>query len=272
MRGRVGFGMGVAVATALAIALIAPVGCAPSGPPKGGELEGAYEVVRLAGKTRPVPGTRIEFGPSDRLSGFSGVNTFQGSWYAEDEGSLSIENLASTLMAGPPASMLGEQAFLDALADVRSYARFGDNAVLYSADDQVLIQLAREKEARLTGVTWLLVGYADGTGGVIAARPKGNVTATFGASDRLEGRTGCGRYRCTYAVSGATIEIGDLKSVKTSPCPTKLASERALYLDAIQKATSWRISTTSNAGDTMLELELRDPTGELMARFEASRR
>lgn len=129
-------GLSILLATA-AISLTTAGGCSttdaqpqPNRPPPV-KLEGSrWAVVALRGQY-PQGDVQLvlELGPEGRVSGFAGVNRFNGSYtlkqQAEGRGTLSFGELATTRMAGPPELMQQEERFLAALKTVDGYRAEG---------------------------------------------------------------------------------------------------------------------------------------------------
>ncbi|WP_197085794.1 META domain-containing protein [Corynebacterium comes] len=55
------------------------------------------------------------------VSGSTGVNSYQGTYTWKANGFFEFDELAVTERGGPPAAMIFERRFLDAIEDVRSY-------------------------------------------------------------------------------------------------------------------------------------------------------
>jgi heat shock protein HslJ len=82
----------------------------------------------------------VQFGGDGRLSGFAGVNRLMGSWHVDD-GVLTIEGPATTMMAGPPPAMALEQQFLRALGTAGTLHHDGDRLTIgdrlsFGAEDE----------------------------------------------------------------------------------------------------------------------------------------
>lgn len=65
-----------------------------------------------------------------RISGRSGVNSYNGPVKTDASGSFSAGQLATTLMAGSPEAMRAESAYLKLLAAAKSYLVSGDKLTL----------------------------------------------------------------------------------------------------------------------------------------------
>jgi heat shock protein HslJ len=68
-----------------------------------------------------------------RIGGTSAVNTYGGPYTAGDDGSFSVGDLASTMMAGPEADMQAETTYTSLLAAARKYEIDGDTLTLFDA-------------------------------------------------------------------------------------------------------------------------------------------
>lgn len=73
----------------------------------------------------------IEFA-ADKVSGFAGVNRYNGSYETQADGSIEFGPLATTKMAGPPEAMAAEAAYLKALQEASHYS--ADKAELTLVD------------------------------------------------------------------------------------------------------------------------------------------
>lgn len=65
-----------------------------------------------------------------RIGGTSAVNQYGGPYTAADDGSFSVGELVSTMMAGPEPDMQAEQTYLELLAAVKSFRLDGDTLTL----------------------------------------------------------------------------------------------------------------------------------------------
>lgn len=95
------------------------------------------------------------------VSGRSGVNRFQGNYWSvaetegdsqdsEDRGILAFGPLAVTLMAGPPAAMDAEHAFLKLLSRVRGFRARGTELDLLGDSGVLLARMERVPPAPVT--------------------------------------------------------------------------------------------------------------------------
>lgn len=121
------------------------------GPPMTGfEIDLVFSTMGMSEDAGPIALQGLP--DSGTVTGRSGVNRFQGNYWsaAEPEGEsgasgiLAFGPLGVTLMAGPPAAMLAEHAFLQMLSRVRGYRvrgseldLFGDSGVLLARMERV---------------------------------------------------------------------------------------------------------------------------------------
>jgi len=68
-----------------------------------------------------------------RIGGTSAVNQYGGPYAAGDDGSFSVGDLASTMMAGSEADMLAETNFITLLSAAKKYEIDGDTLTLFDA-------------------------------------------------------------------------------------------------------------------------------------------
>lgn len=68
-----------------------------------------------------------------KIGGKSAVNTYGGPYEAGEDGSFSVGDLASTMMAGPEPDMRAETIYLELLAEAKSYSVDGDTLTLSDA-------------------------------------------------------------------------------------------------------------------------------------------
>lgn len=78
-----------------------------------------------------------------RIGGTSAVNQYGGPYTAEDDGSFSVGELVSTMMAGPEPDMDAEQAYLELLAQVEEFAIDGDELTLSAGAGNIALIYTR---------------------------------------------------------------------------------------------------------------------------------
>jgi hypothetical protein len=106
------------------------------------QLAGPWSLVALDGKSFEAVGKPItlEVAEDGAVAGVSGVNRFMTRLETADlaEGRLAFAPAAGTKMAGPPEAMALEQAFLERLSAVSTFAVEGDTLRLWAGDTEAL--------------------------------------------------------------------------------------------------------------------------------------
>jgi len=114
-----------------------PIGAQPSG---GAPLAGTSWVLTegpLTSGDLAASGITLEFTDTE-VSGSAGVNRYFGGYTSSTDGSLQIDTLGSTMMAGDEAAMALEQEYLAALQSIFGYTMADGTLTLVGAADQVL--------------------------------------------------------------------------------------------------------------------------------------
>lgn len=184
-----------------------------------------------AGITAAFDGTSV--------SGFSGVNSFSGSYTAETDGTFEAGPLAVTLMAGPEPLMAAEQAFLDLMDKSESFAVADGTLTLTTADDQTLTFEAAEP-VDLAGTEWMVTGYNNGKEAVVSTEADSELTIEFGADGLLSGSSGVNTFRGEYTYTDETIEIGTLATTLMAG-PDNLMAQETAFVAALEASTEWDV-------------------------------
>jgi heat shock protein HslJ len=197
----------------------------------------------LKGVTKNTPGgVSIDaLFEGSTVSGFSGVNTYQGS-YKLSGNSLSIGKPASTMMAGPQELMDVEQAYLGALQQTSSYTADASSLTLLDRNGKRILEYTKGKTPSLTGGTWNVISYYNGRGGIVSVISGTRLTAVFAPDGPLTGSAGVNEYRSTYQSHELEISIAQpaLTTSNTSTDPAATQQEQD-YLAALQLAARYDI-------------------------------
>jgi heat shock protein HslJ len=78
-----------------------------------------------------------------RIGGTSAVNQYGGPYTADDDGTFSVGELVSTMMAGPEPDMDAEQTYLQLLDQVEEFAIDGDELTLSAGSGNIALIFAR---------------------------------------------------------------------------------------------------------------------------------
>ena len=181
-----------------------------------------------------------------RVSGNAGVNSYSGSYTATATGSLRIGPLVSTQMAGPPAAMAAETAYLDALERAGGYISDGTTLTISAANGDPLLEYARDN--RTIEGAWEVTGFNNGTEAVVSVATGSTITADFGTDTSLTGDAGVNRYTATYRTSagsgGATdITISTAATTRMAGAPALMEQEQQ-YLRALESSATFTIQGT----------------------------
>ncbi len=135
----------VAAGGVLLAVLAVSAGCGSgSGGSSGGGHDGSTSAAALVGSSWRLTAWSVssqdpndftitaEFGDG-RVGGKSAVNQYGGPYTAGDDGSFSIGDLVSTMMAGPEPDMRAEQTYLGLLAAAKKFRLQGDSLTLSDA-------------------------------------------------------------------------------------------------------------------------------------------
>ena len=131
------------VACALMVTMLAWAGCGTGGGGTGGKLEGINWVLKTydskgASKAAPAGVSVDALFENGKVGGFSGVNTYQGQ-YKLSGNSLTIGQIASTLMAGPQNLMDLEQVYLADLQQVASCSADAVGLTLFNGNGRQVL-------------------------------------------------------------------------------------------------------------------------------------
>ena len=139
----------LALAVPLAAAVLVAAGCGSGGGDAGSapSLEGTSW--RLTGWSAssldPADFTITAQFADGKIGGKSAVNTYGGPYEAGEDGSFSVGDLASTMMAGPEPDMRAETIYLELLGAAKSYSAEGETLTLSDGNgNESLIYAAGE--------------------------------------------------------------------------------------------------------------------------------
>jgi len=186
-----------------------------------------------------------------RLSGFSGVNQYGGSYTAGTDGALEIGTINATLMAGPEPLMKAESAYLKLLEGCDSFQVADGVLTLSTGGNETLIYEAAPA-AELSGSAWTVTGYNNGQEAVVSPVVGSELTIEFGSDGTVAGNAGVNTFRGPFESTDKTVKIGPLAATKMAGEP-ELMTQEANYLQALQNATTWSIARGM--------LDMRDATG-----------
>lgn len=194
------------------------------------------------------------------VSGSGGCNRYTAS-YTVDDGKLSIERGASTMMACPEPQATVEKAFMAALEATKIYRIEDGQLAWLNAEGREIATFKPLEHAALTDVTWRATVYNNGRGAAVSLIDGSEITATFGTDGVLSGSAGCNQYHAAYVVEGVSITIQAPASTRMACSePEGVMQQEQEYLNALPTAANYAIQ-----GD---RLELRTAEGALVASFQ----
>jgi heat shock protein HslJ len=186
-----------------------------------------------ADSSRPVT-ARFEAG---RVSGFSGCNTFTGSYKVEGD-RVMLGQLAGTMMACPAPETAIESAFRAAFSGAVRYAIRADQLALH-AESGAMLAFAAEPAPRLEGVTWDVTGFNNNRSAVVGLVAETRITLSFDQG-AVSGNAGCNTFRAPYATDGNRVKIGPAVTTRMACAGERMVQEQA-FLAALASAATWRI-------------------------------
>lgn len=209
----------------------------------GGPLDGRWELTDRedAGAMVAIPaGVTVDAVFADgRVSGGAGVNSYSGAYKAGGGGELLIGPVAATQMAGPPAAMAVEGAYLAALEAVRAYTSDGETLTMLAAGDRPLLTFAAR--AASPAGAWEVTGFNNGRQAVVSPVAGSTLTARFGADGAVTGDAGVNTYRADYATTAPDgIRISAPAATRKAG-PQELMDQEAEFLAALESAATFSV-------------------------------
>ena len=206
------------------------------------DLEGEWTLLTLNGASLLVDSTiNIAFA-DEQVSGFSGCNSYGGS-YTVKGSTLDFEELAVTAMACfKEGVMAQEQAYTSALSNVTKFRVDGDRLELLDKSGTALLVYARQEPftgdpAALVGTAWQLLTL-DGS----PLDETLSFTLAF-AENGYNGLAGCRHFEGNYQAGDGEIQFPSIAMVELD-CPgadDAYWSKEGRFTDALTWARHWRI-------------------------------
>jgi len=209
-----------------------------------------------------IPGRNLETGApatlrfeGGRATGSDGCNRYSVNYTSKGSALEFPGRAPSTLMACPSRVMEQADAFMAALAAVRSYRIDSGRLHLLSADGTVRATLAAQSHS-LAGTNWRVTAINNGRGGVASVVADSTVTLAFAAHGKASGTAGCNRFTAGYQAQGARVRFSAPASTRMM-CPgQELMAQEQAFLKALESASTMRIEAD--------RLELRSAEGALL--------
>ncbi|PDV96586.1 META domain-containing protein [Candidatus Chloroploca asiatica] len=201
----------------------------------------SWVLTQLNGAAPLSEGTPIsaEFDTEGSVAGSAGCNRYFAGYTIAD-GTLSITQAGSTMMACEDAIMAQEQAFLDQFSRATSYVIDGATLTITIDDGTTLVFERAEEEVTtsndLTGTNWVLTAI-NGAAPLSESAP---ISAEFDTEGRITGSAGCNRYFADYTVADGTLSISQAGSTRMA-CEEAIMAQEQAFLDQLSRATSYVI-------------------------------
>ena len=166
----------------------------------------------------------------NRVSGFSGVNRYSGS-YSTNNDSISFSELSVSLMSGSRSAMDAEERFLRILRSTKKVRADKNTMTLENAKGDTLtfknLKTSDKKEneilplnKEILNTEWKLVNMAGRNLGSYE-----NITISF-SEDGVSGNSGVNTYFSSYVITNNNITIGVLSSTKMAGPDNLMKLER----------------------------------------------
>jgi heat shock protein HslJ len=246
------------IASVLALGVL--VAACSSGPGTGGQLEGTDWVLRSFqqdGALVVVPADQYadaEF-RSQRVSGFSGCNTFDALYRAGGR-TLLISEPAVTFMACTDEANAFEAAYLAALQESRFYSERRGTLTIFSADGATILVFDAAPRNPVLG-NWVVDAFAAADGTVTEPLDDTPLTAVFGIAT-VGGSAGCNTFTGTYGTNGTVLRIGRLATTRIA-CADDVMAQETAFLAAMEGAAlvdrrGTTLTLTDRTGGTLVSM------------------
>jgi len=177
----------------------------------------------------------VVFSDSSRLSGFTGCNSFFGSYRFTDKG-ISITPQGMTLMACPPG--YSDQP-LRAVLMLADQLEVQNGALLLKQGNEVLASFTAEAAtATLSGRRWTLRFLKGKAIEGSDAAPHPFLEFSEGPEMVITGNGGCNNFRGAYKLAGQQIDISPMARTRMS-CP-RLRLENS-FMQVLERAEQFEI-------------------------------
>jgi heat shock protein HslJ len=254
-------GLGFVTAVAYFVAFGSIAGAQAGGQPK---LTGqTWQLAKLGRIDRHRAGITAAFTTDGKVSGFSGCNSYSGTYTTSGNSITVSKKLAVTQKACRAAVMAGEKAYLAALTAARTYSIAKGTLTLKTKRGHTLATFGVQSQS-LAGTSWNVVDYNNGKQAVVSVMEATKLTAVFDKNGHISGSAGCNHYSGPVKTTPPKITIGPLAATRKScSTPSGVMEQETEYLAALESAATYSIQ-----GST---LEFRTAGGALAASLSRAR-
>ena len=246
---------------ALVTVVLAAAACSASGG-SGGTLEGTTWLLKSYDNGTSMVNVPQGVYPdavfaAGKVSGILVCNSYTGG-YTQSGSSLTISQLATTMMACPDTSAGVEQQMAAAMQKAATYTASAASLKVYDSTGKDLLVYQAAPKDTLSGTSWTATGVNNGTGAVASVAAGTTITASFGTDGQLSGSGGCNQYSATFTSADGAIVIGPIAGTRMA-CDPVVSDQETAYFAALDAATTYKVQ-----GST---LELRDDSGALQVTY-----
>lgn len=213
--------------------------------PSGGSVDDLVAVTWLLEDldgTAPVDGhaASVHFAEDGAVHGSGGCNRFSGTYEISD-GTLTIGELPTTMMACSDDVMAVESAFLTALAGASGFAVDGETMTLTDEAGVTLGTFSAQSQ-ELAGSQWAVTAYNDGTTAVVSLIEGTEANLSFADDGTLSGTAGCNQVIGSYTAGDGTITFDPLATTQMAcPTPEGVMEQEAAIVAALESAATYSI-------------------------------
>lgn len=176
------------------------------------------------------------------VSGSAGCNNYSGGYVVEDT-AISIGPLASTAaFCGEPEGIMDQETgFLEAFQSAATFQIIVNRLELIDESGELMASFKVAEDVGFEGVTWNIIGYNNGRGGVVSVILDTELTALF-EEGTVSGSAGCNSYTASYKLDRSSISIGPAATTrKMCNEPEGIMDQESEFLAALQSAVEFTI-------------------------------
>jgi heat shock protein HslJ len=248
--------------SALAVVALVAAACSASGG-SGGTLEGTTWLLKSYDNGTSIVDVPQGVYPDavfadGKVSGIFVCNSYTGG-YTQSDSSLTVSQLATTMMACADTSPGVEEQMSAALQKAATYTASMESLKIYDASGKNVLVYQAAPSDTLSGTSWTATGVNNGKGAVQSVAAGTSITAAFGADGQLSGSGGCNQYTATYTSADGTIVIGPVAGTRMA-CDPAVSEQETAYFAALDAAATYSV----RGG----ELELRDASGAIQVTYQ----
>ena len=251
----------VVLALATAVVLLAALGgTAKAGAASQPTLTGpTWLLTKLGPVDRKKTGITARFTVEAKVSGFSGCNSYHGTYKTSGSSITVSRKLAVTQKACAPLVMAQEKRYLAALTTATNYSIAGGVLKLKGKTGSTLATFGVQSQA-LAGTRWTVIDYNNGKQAVVSVLAGTKLTANFDTTGHISGFAGCNEFNGPATTTPPKISIGPLAATKKF-CdePAGVMEQESAYLAALASAATYSIQGAA--------LEFRTAGGAIAASF-----